>query len=366
MKIEELNRGKLRELSDQSFNVAEAIDYPERFKEIGLDPSKVDEIRERLLTLSLEILSEDKVEGTELIRSCISILGQCQVKDSKLHDSILDCLMKYMDQEHTFSLEAVHSIHKLADVVSLEALESRMQQLVHLLETGDNTASWNAAYALASMAQKMNRTLLQAHISRILNVAKSGKGFRKAHAICALGKLYQYADLKEKILDTLLLAAQDPDENTRRAAIFALEDCLSDGTKEKIFSCFKELLEDEAKTVKYGALEALTEALPYKIGSKAFDRILSFLKADEPWVRWRVALALNKAYSELDAKQKEKAINVLRELIKDEDIFVKVRAYEAFLNIKDLEKRDFPEADETLKKEPTFVQQWVLYNSEQR
>jgi HEAT repeat protein len=173
-------------------------------------------------------------------------------------------------------------------------------------------------------------------------------------------------DLKGKTLDALLLAARDPDESMRRAAIFALEDCISDETRDKIFICFEGLLEDGAKTVKYGALEALTEVLPHKINNKAFDRILEFLKADEQWVRWRVALALNKAYPELDAGEKKKAVSVLTELIKDEDIFVKVRAYEAFLNIKDLEKKSFPEVDEALKEESDFVKQWVLWGSEQR
>jgi hypothetical protein len=173
-------------------------------------------------------------------------------------------------------------------------------------------------------------------------------------------------DLKGKALDALLLSARDANEYIRRASIFALEDCISDETKDKIFSLFEDLLEDEAKAVKYGALEALTEVLPYNISDKAFDRILGFLQADEPWVRWRVALALNKAYSELNAEQKERATSVLTELIKDEDIFVKVRAYEAFLNIKDLEKRAFPEVDERLGKESDFVRQWALYNLDQR
>jgi hypothetical protein len=32
------------------------------------------------------------------------------------------------------------------------------------------------------------------------------------------------------------------------------------------------------------------------------------------------------------------------------------------LNIKDVEKRAFPEVDEALKEESDFVRQWVLYN----
>jgi HEAT repeat protein len=222
-------------------------------------------------------------------------------------------------------------------------------------------------YALASLAPKMDAKLLQSQVGRILNVARSHTGFRKAHAVSALGKLYQYVDnvdMKEEILDALLLAARDNDENTRRASIFAWEDCISDRTKDRIFNLFEALLEDEAKAVKYGALEALTEVLPYKIGDSAFDRIVGFLKADEPWVRWRVVLAMNKAYPELDAKQREKVTSVLRGLIKDEDIFVKVRAHQALLNIKDVEKRAFPEVDEALKEESDFVRQWVLYSLE--
>ena len=181
-----------------------------------------------------------------------------------------------------------------------------------------------------------------------------------------LGKLFQYAGSKEKILDSLLTAAQDPDENVRRATIFALSDCISDETRDKIYSVFEVLLEDEAKTVRYGALEILTEVLPYKASNKVFDRILGFLEADELWVRWRAVLAINKAYTELDSSEKQKAVSVLIELIEDEDVFVKVRAYEALLNIKDLEKRDFPEVDEALGKESDFVRQWVLYNFDQR
>jgi hypothetical protein len=75
-----------------------------------------------------------------------------------------------------------------------------------------------------------------------------------------------------------------------------------------------------------------------------------------------VALALNKAYPGLDAEQKERAVSILTRLIKDEDIFVKVRAYEAFLNIRKFEKREFLKVDEALKNESDFVQHWVLYN----
>jgi len=240
----------------------------------------------------------------------------------------------------------------------------KIEKLVHFLETGDDTASWDAAYTLMTTAPKIDRGLLQAQISRVLNIASSGDGFRKGYAVMVLGKLFQYAGSKEKILDTLLTAARDPDENVRRATIFALSDCISDGTRDKILSVFEALLEDKAKTVRYGALEILTEVLPYKIGNKAFNGILGFLEADELWVRWRAVLAINKAYPELGSSEKQKAVSVLIGLIEDEDVFVKVRAYEALLNIEDLEKRNFPEVNEALRKESDFVQQWVLYNFE--
>jgi AcrR family transcriptional regulator len=360
MKIEELNKETIRDLY-WCFYFPEAMKHPEEFREIGLDPQMVGEIQRKLLSLSLEILSEEVEEG-DLISQCIGVLGGCTIEDSELHESILDCLMRYMDRELAFAAEAIWSLVKLMDIVSRETWESRIPHLVDLLETGGDESSWNGAYALISLAPKIDRKFLQSQIGRILNIAKSNTGSRKAHAVSALGKLYQYADSKEEILDTLFLAAQDPDENTRRASIFALEDCISNGTKGKIFNLFENLLEDKAKSVKYGALEALTEVLPYKISDKSFDRILEFLQADEQWIRWRVALALNKAYPELDAKQKEKAAGVLAELIKDEDIFVKVRAYEALLNIKDLEKKTFPEIDKALKEESDFVRQWVLYD----
>jgi AcrR family transcriptional regulator len=359
-------------MRDQSFDFAEAIDDPQRFKEIGLDPNKIDEIRKKLLSLSLEILSEkeEKLELIEegkfwLIGSCICTLGRCKIKDSELHESILNCLMGYMDCPLEFAIEAIYSLGRLVDVVPKDAWECRILHLVDFIETSDDTTSWNGAYALVSLAPKMDGKFLQEQIGRTLNVAKSNTGFRKAHAVFSLGKFYQYADSKEEILDTLLLSVRDPDEDTRRASIFALEDCISDGTKDKIFNLLEDLLEDKAKSVKYGALEALTEILPYKISDEAFERILEFLQADEPGIRWRVVLAINKAYPELDAKQKEKAVSVLTELIKDEDIFVKVRAYEALLNIKDLEKKTFPEVDKALKGESDFVRQWVLWGSEQ-
>ena len=362
MKIEELNKETLKDLINSHFWVPGAMEHPERFKEIGLDPQRMDEIQRKVLASSLDILSEEAEEGG-LIGQCIEILGQCRVNDSKLHDSIFDSLMGCMDRELEFSLEAIWSLGRLADVVSKEAWEGRVPHLLDLLETGDDTASWNGMYALISLAPKMDRELLQTQIGRILSIAKSSTGFRKAHAVSALGKLYQYSDLKEDILDALFLAAQDPDENTRRASIFALEDCISNGTKGKIFNLFENLLEDKAKSVKYGALEALTEVLPYKISDKAFERILGFLKDNKPGIKWRVALALNKAYPELDAGQREKTLSTLTELIKDEDIFVKVRAYEAFSNIKDGEKKTFPEVDEALNKESDFVRQWVLTSS---
>jgi HEAT repeat protein len=240
----------------------------------------------------------------------------------------------------------------------------KIEELINLLENGDDMASWDAAYTLIMRAPKMDRRLIKVQISRVLNVVRSKAGFRKANAITVLGKLFQYAEVKEEILDTLLFAIRDPDENTRRASIFALSNCISDETRDKILKVFENLLEDKAKTVKYGALEIMTEVLPHKISNKTFDRILGFLEADESWIRWRAVLAINKAYFELNISEKEKAVSVLRGIIEDKDIFVKVRAYEALLNIKDLEKRDFPEVDEALRKESDFVRQWVLYNKE--
>jgi len=371
VKMEELNKETLKNLIP-FFNFADAIDHPEKFKELGLDPLKVGEIQRRLLTLSLEVLTEKEValelkeEGKLwLIGRYIGLLGQCTTtKDSELHESILNCLMEYMDHPLEFANETAHSLGRLADIISKDAWESRIRHLVDVLETGDDTTSWNGVYALASLAPKIDSKFLQEQIGRVLTVARSDAGFRKAHAISASGKLYQYVNSskREEILNTLLIAARDPDENTRRAAIFALENCTSDGTKGEIFSLFEDLLEDEVKMVKYGALEALTDVLPYKISNQAFDKILEFLKADEPWVRWRVALTLNKAYPELDAEQRERAVSVLTGLIKDKDVFVKVRAYEAFLNIRKFEKREFLKVDETLKNESDFVQHWVLYN----
>ena len=240
----------------------------------------------------------------------------------------------------------------------------KIEELINLLENGDDMTSWDAAYTLIMSAPNMDRRLIKMQISRVLNVERSKSGFRKVNAITVLGKLFQYADVKEEILDTLLLATRDPDKDTRRASIFALSNCISDETRDKILKVFENLLEDKAKTVRYGALEIMTEVLPYKINNKTFDRILEFLKADESWIRWRAVLAINRAYTELNANEKEKAISVLRGLIEDKDIFVKVRAYEALLNIKVLERRDFPEVDETLRKESDFVRQWVLYNKE--
>ena len=240
----------------------------------------------------------------------------------------------------------------------------KIEELINLLENGDDTASWDAAYTLIISTPKMDRRLIKVQISRVLNVVRSKAGFRKANAITVLGKLFQYADVKEEILDTLLLATRDPDEDTRRASIFALSNCVSDETRDKILKVFEELLEDKAKTVKYAALEIMTEVLPHKIRNRTFERILEFLKDDESWIRWRAVLAINKAYSELNASEKEKAVSVLRGIIEDKDIFVKVRAYEALLNVKVLEKRDFPEVDEALRKESDFVRQWVLYNKE--
>jgi len=367
MMVEELSKGKLKELTYQ-FDFAEAIEHPERFKEIGLDPSKADEIRKKLLTLSLEILSEGKIEERGLIRSCIRILGRCGVEDKELHDSIIDCLIGYMNRDSTFAMEATESLERLTDITSPEmwGSQNRTEHLARLIETGNDMSSWNGVYAVARLAPKMDKKALQSQVSVILSIEKSSTGIRVANAVSALGKLYQYSDSKEEILDMLLLSAQNPNDNIRRASIFALEDCISDGTKDKILSLFEALLEDEAKTVKYGALEALTEVLPYKISDKAFDKMLRFLEADEPWIRWRAVLAIGKAYPELNPSSKERAVRVLTALTRDGDVFVKVRAYEAFLNIKDLEKLDFLEVDEALSKESDFVRQWVLYNFDLR
>ncbi len=364
MKLKELNREKLKELSEHYFRIADALDHPERFKEIELDPLKIDDIRRKLLSLSREILSEGGTEETELISSCIRILGRCSIKEKELYGRIIDCLIGCMNRSSIFAVEATRSLERLADVASSDALkENRIGDLVQLIETGDDEASWNGAYALGRLAGKVDRDLLQGHIGRVSSAARSNTSFRKANSISCLGKLYQYSNSskKEEILDTLLHGVQDPDEKTRRASIFALAECISDGTKDRILNCFEDLLEDEAKTVKYGALEALTEVLPYRISDKAFDEIQGFLEADEQWIRWRVALALNKAYPELDTRQKEKAVSILKELIHDEDIFVKVRAYEALMNIKEIEKKEIPEVGKALKEETDFVRQWVLY-----
>ncbi len=358
MKIGELSKERLKDLH-WSFYFPDAMEHPEEFREIGLDPQMINEIQRKLISSSLEIL-RDKTDEGELISQCICILGQCKIKDRELHDSILDCLMDYINREFAFANEAVQSLYRLMDVVSKEAWESRIPHLVNLLERGNETTSWNGLYALVTLAPKMDKRLLQTQIDKILNVAKSNNDFRKTHAVSALGKLYQYADLKNEILNMILLAARDLDENSRRAAVFALKDCISDRTKDKILDLFESLLEDKAGIVKYGALEALTEVLPYKISNKAFYKILGFLKADEPWVRWRVVLALNKAYAELDASAKEKTVSLLRELIQDEDVFVKVRAYETLLNIKELEKRHYSEVDEALRMESDFVRHWVF------
>jgi len=70
---------------------------------------------------------------------------------------------------------------------------------------------------------------------------------RKVHIVSDSEKLYRYAYLREEILDTLFLAARDQDKIVRRASIFALDDCISDETKDKIFAVFEDLLEDVAE-----------------------------------------------------------------------------------------------------------------------
>lgn len=248
----------------------------------------------------------------------------------------------------------------------MKAEQRTTQQLVDLLENGDDNASWDAAYALMRTAADAANGSFQAHIGRIMDIARSKAGFTKLHAITVLGKLFRRADDSEEILDTLLLCATDPDANTRRASLFALSECISDGTRDRILGVFEDLLADGAKTVKFAALEVLTETLPHTIRGGTLDRILRFLEADELSIRWRAVLAMNKAYPKLNAEDKDTALRVLRQAIESEDIFVKVRAYEALLNISDLEKRRFPEVDEALERESEFLRQWVLYNVDSR
>ena len=248
----------------------------------------------------------------------------------------------------------------------MKAEQRTTEELVDLLENGDDNASWDAAYALMRSAADDANGPLQAHIGRIMDIARSKAGLTKARAITVLGKLFRHADDSEEILDMLLLAARDPDANTRRASLFALSDCISDGTRDRILGVFQDLLADGAKTVTFAALEVLTETLPHTIRGGTLDRILRFLEADELSIRWRAVLAMNKAYPKLNAEDKDTALRVLRQAIESEDIFVKVRAHEALLNISDLEKRRFPEVDEALERESGFVRQWVLYNVDYR
>ena len=137
MRIEELDRERLKGISDQLFKFAEAMDHPEKFKEIGLDPSRIDEIREKLLTLSIEILSEKKrgkEEERELTLSCIHILGRCGIKEKELHDSIIDCLVGCMNYDFTLAVEAAKSIERLAAIILPEMWEgqNRLENIVIL------------------------------------------------------------------------------------------------------------------------------------------------------------------------------------------------------------------------------------------
>ncbi len=79
-------------------------------------------------------------------------------------------------------------------------------------------------------------------------------------------------------------------------------------------------------------------------------------------IRWRAVLAISKAYPEMNTRDRDTALRVLKQAIESDDIFVKVRAYEALFNIGELEKRPFPDVDAALRVESDFVQQWALYN----
>jgi len=240
------------------------------------------------------------------------------------------------------------------------------EELVDLLEDSDDSVSWEAAYDLMKMIADVSDGALRAHVGRILDIALSTVGSPKIHAIYVLGKLLAHSDSHEEILDTLLLSAKDGDERTRRASLFALSDCTADATRDKIFGVFEDLLADRATDVRFAALEVLTEALPHGIRKGTLGLIVEFLGSDEVSTRWRAILAIDKAYPMLKAEDKDAAIGVLRQAIGSEDIFVKVRAYQALSNIGDLEKRSFPEIDAALAKESEFVQHWARYDDDLR
>lgn len=239
-----------------------------------------------------------------------------------------------------------------------------LDTLAHILENNDSVASWGAAEALMKIALDGGNGDLQPYAGRIAAIAASAGGHTKVHAITVLGKLFPHADGPEGILDTLLLFARDPDENARRASIFALSDCIYSDTRDRILGVFEHLLADNAKTVRHAALEILTEALPHRIGKETLSRITQFLEAGEVSIRWRSAFAIGKAYPELGAEDKGTALRVLRQATGYEDAFVKIRAYEALLNVMDLEKRRFSDVDAALARESDFVRQWVLGDSD--
>lgn len=244
--------------------------------------------------------------------------------------------------------------------------QKTIQELVELLEDSDDDVSWEAAYDLMKMVTDAPDGELLGHVSQIMDIATSTAGAPRIHAIYVLGKLCACADDREKMLDTLLLGARDPDARVRRASLFALSDCLSDDTRDGIVRVFEDLLVDKARTVRFAALEALTEALPHGIRDETLSRIVDFLKSDEVSIRWRAVLAIDKAYAKLGTEDKETALRVLTQAIQSEDIFVKVRAYEALYNIQNLEKQPFPEVHAALESESDFVQLWARYNDDFR
>lgn len=258
----------------------------------------------------------------------------------------------------------------------MKAGQIATEELIDLLENGDDRTSWDAACNLMRAPRgylKAGRFRVPlAHgswgalVDRTVDIARSTAGFTKVNAIYVLGKLFPRVDNREEVLDTLLLTARDSDANVRRASVFALADCISDDTKSKIVGVFEDLLADEAKTVRFAALEVLTEALPHRIGEGTLDRIMEFLEADEVSIRWRAALAIDKAYPGLNVEDKVTAIGVLRQAIESEDIFVKVRAYQALFNIRDSEARGFPEVDAVLERESEFVRLWAHYDDDLR
>lgn len=242
--------------------------------------------------------------------------------------------------------------------------EAILERLVDILENGSSAASWEAVYALMRTAVADTDGAMQAHAGRTMDIARSAADSAKIHAIYLLAKLFPRADNSDEILNTLLRTAEDADGNARRASLFSLADCISDDTKDTIVGVFENLLADEEKNVRFAALEVLTEALPHRIGDATLERIIAFLEADEVSIRWRGILAIDKAYPQLSAADKETAVRVLTQAIESEDIFVKVRAYQGIFNIRDSEQRSFPKVDAALAEESEFVRLWARYNEE--